>query len=252
MKKISLFTFILVLMMVSVFTCFAEEGEITSPTEISEEVKTEATQNNEQPATEEDAEKKTYGTISEYELNLAKLAKQEAEQKQQAAQKQQAEVPAKEQDSLKVKKLNAVKAFIKSKNNKLNDATVTKVAEAAIAANEKNQLELSLILAVMWKESTFNPSVYNTYCYGVMQIHQKTAAGFGYKIADIKDPYKAADLGSKILKGHIKNYNDVIIGLTAYNQGTGNVNRGNYNTKYANNVLQKQSTIQSYLVKALA
>ncbi|MDO5096405.1 MAG: transglycosylase SLT domain-containing protein [Peptostreptococcaceae bacterium] len=247
MKKTSLFTFILVLMMVSAFNVFADDNaNSSSQTEISEEVTTEATENNQDATSEEEKEqKKSYGVVSEYELNLAKLAREEAESQGQSLSNQ-------EQDSIKVKKLNAVKAFIKSKNNKLNDAVVTKVAEAAISASDKHQFDLSMILAVMWKESTFNPNVYNTYCYGVMQIHQNTAAGFGYKIADIKDPYKAADLGTKILKGHIKNYNNTIIGLTAYNQGTGNVNRGNYNTRYANNVVKKQAVIQSYLNKALS
>lgn len=148
---------------------------------------------------------------------------------------------------LRAKKLEAIKSFIKTKNNKLSAKTISNVAEAALNASEKNQFDVTLILAVMWKESTFNPEVYNTNCYGVMQIHKNTASGFGYKIKDIKDPYKAALLGSKILKGHIKNYNSAVMGLTAYNQGTGNVKKGNYNTRYANNVLQKQKTIKAYI-----
>ena len=99
----------------------------------------------------------------------------------------------------------------------------------------------------MWKESTFNANVYNANCYGIMQIHKNTAKGFGYSIADIKDPYKAADLGAKILKGHIKNYNNTVLGLTAYNAGSGNVKKGNYSTAYANNIIQKQKVIQAFL-----
>lgn len=241
MKRIGLFTFILVLMLaIFSFVSFANEKEATetSSTEISEEI--EATT----PDTVEESSVPTDDTDTL--VADATVSNNETNSSETDGNKIQ------EQDALKVKKLNAVKAFIRSKNGKLSNAVVTKVAEAALYANEKNQLDLSLILAVMWKESTFDPTVYTPNCYGVMQLHKNTAAGFGYKISDIKDPYRAADLGARIIKGHIRNYNGTIMGLTAYNQGTGNVSRGNYNTKYAHNVLKKQAAIQKYLEQALA
>ncbi|MDO4712029.1 MAG: transglycosylase SLT domain-containing protein [Peptostreptococcaceae bacterium] len=237
MKKISLLILILVLMVsVPVFNVFADAQVKEASSEISEEAT--AASDNEEEKNIENAPVVPEEEVAEPSIEDTQTLTDTTEN-------------TKEQDPSKTKKLNAVKAFIRSKNNKLNDAVVTKVAEAALYANEKNQFDLSLILAVMWKESTFSPNVYNTNCYGIMQIHKNTGAGFGYKVSDLKDPYRAADLGSRILKGHIKNYNSVIMGLTAYNQGTGNVNRGNYNTRYANNVLKKQAVIQAYLEKAL-
>lgn len=147
----------------------------------------------------------------------------------------------------KVKQLNAVKSFIRSKNNVISDAVITKVAESAIASSSKNDFDLTMILAVMWKESTFYPTVSNGGCYGLMQISVNTAKGYGYTINDLRDPYRNAELGARILKGHIRNYNDSIKGLSAYNAGSGNVNKGNYNTSYARNVLEKQKVIKAYL-----
>lgn len=248
MKNKSLFTLILVLVLsCSIFISYADEAskETIPQTEISEGIDAQDQSDVNSDSTDDDKKpKKSYGVVSEYEKNLTLM-------NQAAATPANASTSV-EQGTNKAKKLNAVKSFIKSKNNKLSDATVTKVAEAALAANEKNQLELSLILAVMWKESTFNPSISNSVCYGLMQIHKNTGAGFGYKIKDLYDPYKSADLGAKILKGHIKNYNSALMGLTAYNQGTGNVNRGNYNTRYATNVLQNQKVVDAYLQKAMA
>ena len=252
MKRFTLFTLMLVLVSTFVlqFSC-ADEREATEPTtEISEGTEKQDTDTNEVVSTTEteagddetiDEEKVPYGPVSEYEMNLAKMA-----QAQTASQE-----PTMEQDEIKVKKLNAVKAFVKSKNGKLSNAAVTKVAEAALYANERNELDLALILAVMWKESTFNYNVVGGSCYGIMQIHKNTAKGFGYSIDDIKDPYKAADLGARLLKGHIRNYNNITLGLTAYNAGTGNVKRGNYTTAYAKNVIQKQQAIQAFLDKQL-
>lgn len=244
MKRWTLFTLMLVLVGALVIQIgFADHKDLSLPTtEISEGTETQNTTTEEvgsptESSTEAEPAKKN-GAVSEYEINLA--------QYQTQAQAQTAESTS-TQDQSKVKKLNAVKAFIKSKNPKLSDAAITKVAEAALNANQKHELDLALILAVMWKESTFNVNVYNGSCYGVMQIHKNTAKGFGYTIADIKDPYRAADLGARMLKGHIKNYNDVVLGLTAYNAGTGNVKRGNYTTAYAKNVIQKQKAIQAFL-----
>lgn len=243
MKKSSLFTLILVLMIFfSPLSIFADDTEKGSSTQISEESPSEST---DLESTDKDEKNSTETEMPSTE-ETPEVAVENIEQTNE-----ENNPTIQEQDLSKVKKLNAVKSFIKSKNNNLSDPVVTKVAEAALYANEKNQLDLSLILAVMWKESTFNPNVYNTNCYGIMQIHKNTGAGFGYKIKDLKDPYRAADLGSRILKGHIRSYNSLVMGLTAYNQGTGNVNRGNYNTRYANNVIKKQAAIQTYLDKLL-
>ena len=244
MRKFTLFTLMLVLVSTFILQFSFAEGEGTTQptTEISEGTEKQETDTNEvvstttsekgDEATEE--EQTSYGVVSEYEANLAQLAQGKT-------------APATGQDEIKVKKLNAIKTFVKSKNGKLSDAAATKVAEAALYANQKNELDLALILAVMWKESTFNYNVVGGSCYGIMQIHKNTAKGFGYTIDDVKDPYKAADLGARLLKGHIRNYNNITLGLTAYNAGTGNVKRGNYTTAYAKNVIQKQKAIQAYL-----
>lgn len=252
MKKISFFAFVLVLM-ISMFTLFVfaeddiddnndmQSSDLTvenietkeSNKEIIENIDDSVNDNAENNIPKE----KNDNTVDN--ANLVKGAEINNDIKGNDIKK--------EQEDLKAKKLNAIKSFIKAKNSRLSAATVQKVAEAALYANEKNKLDLSLILAVMWKESTFNPSVYNANCYGLMQIHKNTAKGFGYKVSDIKDPYKAAYLGALILKGHIKNYNSVLMGLTAYNQGSGNVSKGNYNTNYAKDIIKKQSIIEKYL-----
>lgn len=239
MKKITLFALILVLMIsIFSFNVFADEEDNS---EASTNIVTEESENQNNDINTNSTENAT--VVEQQNIEVAPPTEIVTENNEENKNT--------EQEDLKAKKLNAVKSFIKSKNPQLSDAVVKKVAEAAIYANQKNQFDLSLILAVMWKESTFNPKTYYGNCYGLMQIHRNTGKGFGYKVADLQDPYKSAYLGSLMLKGHIKNYNSVIMGLTAYNQGTGNVNKGNYNTRYANDVVKKQGIIQKYLDSAL-
>lgn len=239
MKKITLFALILVLMIsILSFNVFADD-ENSNETSTNITTEESGSQNN-----DENANAVENVEVVEQAIEVVQTTEVVTENNKEINKNT-------EQEDLKAKKFNAVKSFIKSKNPKLSDAVVKKVAEAALYANQKNQFDLSLILAVMWKESTFDPKTYYGNCYGLMQIHKNTGKGFGYKITDLQDPYKSAYLGSLMLKGHIKNYNSLVMGLTAYNQGTGNVNKGNYNTRYANDVIRRQGIIQNYLDAAL-
>ena len=42
-------------------------------------------------------------------------------------------------------------------------------------------------------------------------------------------------------------FGDTTLALTAYNWGSGNVKKGNYNTKYANSILKRKQNILNYM-----
>jgi len=178
-----------------------------------------------------------------------KTTTQEVSSDQAAIQAKQVAIQAKqaaaEQEKTKFK--SAVISFIKSKNNRLGDADATKAADAAIYASDKNNVDINLILAVMWKESYFTANARNASCYGIMQVSKNTAAGFGFSVKDLNDPYRNADVASRLLKGQINKYKNPVMGLTAYNAGSGNVSRGNYTTAYANNVISKSNAVKTYI-----
>ncbi len=152
---------------------------------------------------------------------------------------------AAEQEKIKLR--SAVISFIKSKNNRLSDAAASKAADAAIYASNKNNFDINIILAIMWKESYFTASARNSSCYGIMQVSKNTGAGFGFSVKDLLDPYRNADVASRLLKGQISKYKNTVMGLTAYNAGSGNVSRGNYTTAYANNVISKSNAVKAYI-----
>lgn len=238
MKKNNLFIFILVqTIFLSSTLAYADDITVNNagPNASVEFIKTEIEEN-----------------AKDEETVIATSPNEEAIQKEIIQEKVVAETPvvkteksAAEQEKIKYKK--AVVSFIKSKNGKLSNEAISKVADAAIFSSKKHNVDISLILAVMWKESTFTVSARNASCYGLMQVSKTTGAGFGYSVKDLMDPYRNADVATRLLKGQIKKFGSTVMGLTAYNAGSGNVSKGNYNTRYANSVISKSNTIKSYI-----
>ena len=108
-----------------------------------------------------------------------------------------------------------------------------------------------LLMAIAHKESTFNSGLgpaWPSGAQGLMQIMPKTAAGFGVEEWQLHDAHTSVRLASTLLSGHLKAYdNNMVIALSAYNQGSGRVNRGTYTTKYANKILEQEAKIEAFL-----
>ena len=111
-------------------------------------------------------------------------------------------------------------------------------------------LDEKLLMAIAHKESTFNVNLGRSgKAQGLMQIMPKTAAGFGVEEWQLYDPHVSVKLACTLMTGHLKAYdNNMVIALSAYNQGSGRVNRGNYTTTYANKILDQKAKIEAYLV----
>lgn len=107
----------------------------------------------------------------------------------------------------------------------------------------------ALLMSVAHRESTFNAKCKSkSGAIGIMQIMPKTAAGFGVKANQLYDTHTNIRLGARLLSGQLKAYGgDMVKALSAYNQGSGRVNRGSYSTAYANRVINQKKTLQTYL-----
>lgn len=107
----------------------------------------------------------------------------------------------------------------------------------------KYDVPLALILAVMERESNFNPdAVSRTNDYGLMQINK---INFETLLSQGIDPltYEGnIEAGCMILGGHIERYGDVELALMAYNCGPTGARRlwdaGTYSTAYSRAVMQ--------------
>lgn len=131
--------------------------------------------------------------------------------------------------------------FIAKKNPGLSAQQRELIVASVEKAAKKYNVRSSLIMAVMWKESTYQPYTKTGPCHGLMQLHQ---AYCGLSRSEIYDIEKNIIYGTRELAYDLKKYGgNEVIALTAYNVGVGNVARGNYRTAYAKNVLAKEQTI---------
>lgn len=113
-----------------------------------------------------------------------------------------------------------------------------------------HDLDPHLLMAIAHKESTFNSQLGRSgRAQGLMQIMPRTAAGFGVEEWQLYDVHMSVKLASMLLSGHLEAYdNNIVVALSAYNQGSGRVNRGNYTTTYANKILTQVDKIEAFLV----
>ncbi|MFC4804915.1 transglycosylase SLT domain-containing protein [Filifactor villosus] len=147
------------------------------------------------------------------------------------------------------KKAVRIRSFIRAKNKSLSVQQRSDIANAVLKYSKKYNVRSSLIMAVIWKESTYSPTTKTGPCYGLMQIHSKYS-GSGLSTKQMYSISINVDRGTRELSSYLKKYNgNEVLALTAYNWGIGNVARGTYNTKYANNVLAKEKKIIAYMSK---
>ncbi|WP_216364579.1 lytic transglycosylase domain-containing protein [Moorella sp. E308F] len=101
-----------------------------------------------------------------------------------------------------------------------------------------HQIDPIWILAIMWQESRFDTRVQSEAgARGLMQILPSTAREYGVKPDQLYTPEINIQLGIKYLAYLQKQFNgNLFLATTAYNQGIGNVKRGEYNTVYTKKV----------------
>jgi hypothetical protein len=85
-------------------------------------------------------------------------------------------------------------------------------------------VELSLILAIIQKESHYNPTVNGSGAIGLMQVipscHTDRISRLG--VSDIWDPYSNILVGTDLINDLLKIYKDPGLALMCYNMGEGN------------------------------
>lgn len=100
------------------------------------------------------------------------------------------------------------------------------VADALIAAAEKNNLDPALVVAVAWKESGFCREAYgvntnDTVDRGLMQLNSRTFRNLNEE--DFYNPSLNADLGASYLKSLLDKAGNTATALAMYNAGPGRV-----------------------------
>lgn len=113
-------------------------------------------------------------------------------------------------------------------------------------AAETFNVPYKLLLAVMFRESSYNPQAENGICFGLMQIHKMNFEWLegelkDYGVTDIKNnPEDNIKAGAYLLGGFIEKYGDYHKALMCYNCGEGRAkeqwHEGYTTTRYTRNV----------------
>ncbi len=116
-------------------------------------------------------------------------------------------------------------------------------------ASDVNDIDADLLMAIANCESHFAPwaGAGGSGARGIMQVMPSTGTLFGIDPDALFDAKTSIDFGSMYVAARIAAYGDVVKGLSAYNQGSARVNRGNYSTAYATRVLAAYDRMHNWL-----
>ena len=116
---------------------------------------------------------------------------------------------------------------------------------------EEYGLDWTLLMAVIQKESRFNPyAVSSTNDYGLMQINHINHGWLSVEtgVHDFLDPRENVRAGAYMLSQLLSRYQDVHMALMAYNMGEGGAsdwwNQGVYTSAYSREVVSIQRELK--------
>ena len=117
-------------------------------------------------------------------------------------------------------------------------------------AGEVYNVDPRLLMAVARTESRFNTgAIGRGGAAGMMQFMPRTGERYGLSVEQLLDPKTGIDFGALYLSERIEAFEGSWLrALSAYNQGSTRVNRGNYTYTYANMVMANYERIEEYLV----
>lgn len=155
--------------------------------------------------------------------------------------------PKKETVAPLSKNANKMVYYLMKKNPSLSKATATKIYNSVMKHSSRYRVDPYLVFAVMEQESRFNPNTSYSGAYGLMQLYHSTLPYLGITMGEVYDIDKNIRAGVYELSGNFKMFGNTVTALSAYNAGSGNVKRGNYNTRYANSVIRRKNNIVNYM-----
>ncbi len=117
---------------------------------------------------------------------------------------------------------------------KLPDSVISKYVSLVIKYTAPDNIDPLWILSMMWQESKLKTTeVSSAGAIGLMQLMPDTAKGYGVRASRLTIPEVNIKAGVAHMHYLLTKYdNNLRMATIAYNQGTGNVSRGTYNTKY--------------------
>jgi hypothetical protein len=116
-------------------------------------------------------------------------------------------------------------------------------------AARESGVDVEWIMAISQCESRFRKDVVSKAgAVGMMQIMEKTGAGYGLTKDDLLNPQKNIDFGARYFAQLLEGYRgDRIRALSAYQMGIPKENLGGYEPTYANTIMWAHDNLHSFL-----
>lgn len=133
-------------------------------------------------------------------------------------------------------------------NKKLSEEEAMRIIMFMKEKCQQYDMDELLVYATIWQESYFDPNTYYKGAIGLMQIMKRTGANAGLTPEMLYDPEMNINFGVRYLKDKLNRYDQqVVLALSAYNQGITRVDKGIYSTKYHDGVMSKKKKIEAYI-----
>jgi soluble lytic murein transglycosylase-like protein len=137
--------------------------------------------------------------------------------------------------------------FMTKINTRLSITKARDYAKWLRDACNRYGMDETWIMAVIWQESSYDTSCEYYGAVGLMQIMASTGRSLGLSVSELYNPQLSIEYGTKYLSQHVERYGSIERAIIAYNQGSYNVDRGTYTTKYLEGVKAKRVRLLDYL-----
>lgn len=161
------------------------------------------------------------------------------------------EKTAEEEKKIKEEKyIEGLSAYIISVNRNVSKGEALDMARNFVKYSDEYGVDEKVVMAMAQGESTFYSDVVSSEDFkGLMQTGDNLAINAGYDPQELFKPEVSIKVGTKYLKAKMEEFGDTLLALTAYNQGSGSVNSGNYSTGYAELVMDRADSIETFLIE---
>jgi len=162
-------------------------------------------------------------------------------------QKRQAELIAEEEARYR----EGLAAYIVSVNQTVTEDDALDMVDCMLEQAAQHHMDEKLIMAIAHTESTYYSDAVSSADYkGLMQTGDVLAEEAGYSPDSLFDPEVSIAVGAEYISDQLETFDqDVSLALTAYNQGPGAVQLGNYSTGYADLTLERVENIETFLLE---
>jgi len=142
-------------------------------------------------------------------------------------------------------------AYIVSVNQTVTEDDALDMVDCMLEQAAQYHMDEKLIMAIAHTESTYySDAVSSADFKGLMQTGDVLAEEAGYSPEALFDPEVSIAVGAEYISDQLEHFNqDVSLALTAYNQGPGAVEVGNYGTSYADLTLRRVENIETFLLE---